>query len=174
MPGTFTEWVDAAGKAVDVAGVLAISLGIVLVAVLAVRRAVRRESDVYTGFRQQLGRVILLGLELLVAADIIRTVAVTPTLESVVVLGVIVLVRTFLSFSLEVELNGAWPWQRGADRGQDTAATWPFAAEAPRLAGPGRRARPGPPGSREHLRVGASRDGPLGRLGLQGWPVGRR
>ncbi len=119
MPGTFTEWIETAGKAVDVAGVLTISLGIVLVAVLAARRIVHRESDVYTGFRQQLGRAILLGLELLVAADIIRTVAVTPTLESVVVLGVIVLVRTFLSFSLEVELTGAWPWQRRADSGRD-------------------------------------------------------
>lgn len=120
MPGSFSEWIETAGKAVDVAGVVAISFGIVLVAVLAARRIVRSEPDVYTQFRQQLGRAILLGLELLVAADIIRTVAVTPTLESVVVLGVIVLVRTFLSFSLEVELTGAWPWQRGAGQGRDT------------------------------------------------------
>ncbi|MEO7663670.1 MAG: DUF1622 domain-containing protein [Candidatus Limnocylindrales bacterium] len=84
-----------------------------LVLAYAALRLTRHEERVYSQFRQQLGRVILLGLELLVAADIIRTVAVTPTLESVAVLGVIVLVRTFLSFSLEVELTGSWPWQRG-------------------------------------------------------------
>ncbi len=62
-------------------------------------------------FRKTLGRSILTGLELLVAADIIRTVAVEPTLESVLVLGLIVIIRTFLSFSLEVEIDGRWPWQ---------------------------------------------------------------
>jgi uncharacterized membrane protein len=112
MPGTFSGWVELAGRAVDAAGVIAITAGIALVAVLAILRVVGHEGGVYSEFRQQLGRVILLGLELLVAADIIRTVAVTPTLESVAVLGVIVLVRTFLSFSLEVELTGTWPWQR--------------------------------------------------------------
>jgi hypothetical protein len=58
------------------------------------------------------GRSILLGLEFLVAADIIRTVAVQPSLENVAVLGLIVLIRTFLSFSLEVEIDGRWPWRR--------------------------------------------------------------
>ena len=62
--------------------------------------------------RQTLGRSILTGLELLVAADIIRTVAVEPTMESVLVLGLIVIIRTFLSFSLEVEIEGHWPWQK--------------------------------------------------------------
>ena len=66
----------------------------------------------YREYRQLLGRSILLGLELLVAADIIRTVAVTPTFTSVGVLAVIVLVRTFLSFSLELEITGRWPWQK--------------------------------------------------------------
>ena len=74
------------------------------------------QDDVYRGYRRGIGKAILLGLELLVAADIIRTVAVSPTLESVAVLGLIVLVRTFLSFSLEVELYGRWPWQRGTER----------------------------------------------------------
>ena len=72
----------------------------------------RRDPDVYRTFRRQLGRAILLGLELLVAADIIRTVAITPTLESVAVLAGIVLIRTFLSWSLELEISGAWPWQK--------------------------------------------------------------
>jgi len=65
------------------------------------------------GFRQNLGRSILLGLELLVAGDIVRTVAVAPTLETVLVLALIVLMRTFLSMSLEVELKGRWPWNCG-------------------------------------------------------------
>ncbi|WP_236643780.1 DUF1622 domain-containing protein [Flavisphingopyxis soli] len=69
------------------------------------------ERDVVPAFRKTLGRSILTGLELLVAADIIRTVAVEPTLQSVLVLGLIVLIRTFLSFSLEVEIDGRWPWQ---------------------------------------------------------------
>ena len=68
----------------------------------------------YEDFRRQLGRSILLGLEFLVAADIIRTVAITPTPQSVAVLGGIVLIRTFLSFSLQLEMTGAWPWQRKA------------------------------------------------------------
>lgn len=123
MPATFAEWVETIGRIVDVAGVAAIALGIALVAAIAGRRLIRREPDVYTGFRQQLGRAILLGLELLVAADIIRTVAVTPTLESVVVLAGIVLVRTFLSFSLEVELNGRWPWQRSERDESDRSAS---------------------------------------------------
>jgi uncharacterized membrane protein len=64
--------------------------------------------------RTVFGRSILLGLEFLVAADIIRTVAVQPSLENVAVLGLIVLIRTFLSFSLEVEIDGRWPWQSAA------------------------------------------------------------
>jgi uncharacterized membrane protein len=68
-----------------------------------------------------LGQSILLGLEFLVAADIIRTVAVSPTLESVTVLAAIILIRTFLSFSLELEITGRWPWQsKGASEVDDT------------------------------------------------------
>jgi len=70
------------------------------------------EAYLYRRSRQQLGRSILLGLELLVAADIIPTVAVTPTLTSVAVLGGIVPIRTFLSFSLQLEISGRWPWQK--------------------------------------------------------------
>lgn len=114
LPSSFGEWVEVVGRGVDAVGVAVIVLGIAVVLGYAALRLARHEDGVYTRFRQQLGRAILLGLELLVAADIVRTVAVTPTLESVAVLGVIVLVRTFLSFSLEVELTGSWPWQRRA------------------------------------------------------------
>jgi uncharacterized membrane protein len=109
----FQEWVEAAGRVVDGAGVLAVVLGAVLATVFAATRLARRQSEVYGRFRRFLGRSILLGLELLVAADIIRTVAVTPTLESVGVLACIVLIRTFLSWSLELEITGRWPWQKG-------------------------------------------------------------
>ena len=71
----------------------------------------RRGGDAYKALRSNLGRSILLGLELLVAADIINTVAVEPTLTSIAVLAGIVAIRTFLSFSLELEIEGRWPWQ---------------------------------------------------------------
>ena len=70
-----------------------------------------RSEGAYKALRSSLGRSILLGLELLVAADIINTVAIEPTLDSLAVLAGIVLIRTFLSFSLEVEIDGRWPWQ---------------------------------------------------------------
>ncbi|MDM8083999.1 DUF1622 domain-containing protein [Cellulomonas cellasea] len=111
----FQEAVEIVGECVDAAGVAAIVVGAVAAGVQAVRRAGARSGPVYQPFRQQLGRSILLGLELLVAADIIRTVAVSPTFESVGVLAGIVLIRTFLSFSLELEITGRWPWQPAPD-----------------------------------------------------------
>jgi hypothetical protein len=69
-------------------------------------------AELYDDYRANLGRAILLGLEFLVAADIIGTVAVDPTLENLGVLAVIVAIRTFLSFALEVEIQGRWPWQQ--------------------------------------------------------------
>ena len=90
-------------------------IGTVAATIYAIFRFIRHQRPIYRPYRQFLGRSILLGLELLVAADIIRTVAVTPTLESVTVLAVIVLIRTFLSFSLELEITGRWPWQKQPD-----------------------------------------------------------
>jgi uncharacterized membrane protein len=106
----FKEAVEGIGLVIDGAGVLAIVLGL-LAAAFRFAASGRREADGYRRFRQDLGRGILLGLEFLVAADIIRTVAVTPTLEGVLVLRLIVLIRTFLSIALQVELEGRWPWQ---------------------------------------------------------------
>ncbi len=108
----FTVVVETVGKVMDGAGVAVTVIGALVATVLAGTRVRSRQPDVYRRYRQQLGRSILLGLELLVAADIIRTVAVTPTLTSVAVLAGIVLIRTFLSFSLELEITGAWPWQK--------------------------------------------------------------
>ena len=108
----YEGWIELAGRVIDASGVAVVVVGAIAAAVFAVLRAVRRTGPVYRPFRRFLGRSILLGLELLVAADIIRTVAVTPTLESVAVLAAIVLIRTFLSFSLELEITGRWPWQK--------------------------------------------------------------
>src|SRR5215471_16953452 len=108
---TFTEVVEGIGLEIDGLGVLAIVLGILL-ATVRFGAATRREGNSYRQFRQDLGRGILLGLEFLVAADIIRTVAVAPTLQGVLILGLIVLIRTFLSIGLQVEVEGRWPWQQ--------------------------------------------------------------
>jgi uncharacterized membrane protein len=77
----------------------------------------RNGSDCYKIMRQAFGGGILLGLEILVAGDLIRTVAVEPTLDNVITLGIIVLIRTFLSFSLEIEINGEVPWRRALTSG---------------------------------------------------------
>jgi uncharacterized membrane protein len=114
---TFVDVVEAVGKGIDAAGVGVMVLGGIVATAAAVTRA--RDAETYRRYRQQLGRSILLGLELLVAADIIRTVAVTPTLTSVAVLAGIVLIRTFLSFSLELEITGRWPWQGRSGQSPD-------------------------------------------------------
>jgi uncharacterized membrane protein len=120
------SFVELAGNAAEIAGVLLIVGGFVLAAFRWV--ALRKNSDAapYQRLRQDLGRAILLGLEVLVAADIIRTVAFTPTMNSVVVLAMIVAIRTFLSWSLALELEGRWPWQAKrsskCDRGADLQA----------------------------------------------------
>lgn len=106
--------IEAVGQAVDAAGVIVIVIGVALATISGVKRLSGSKTDAYSRFRRLLGRSILLGLELLVAADIIRTVAVAPTLDSVAVLAAIVLIRTFLSWSLELEISGAWPWQKNS------------------------------------------------------------
>jgi uncharacterized membrane protein len=119
---TFTAIVELLAQGFELAGVIALLVG-TLMTVVRYLGALRRPPDerrrAYRGLRQGLGRAILVGLELLVAADIIRTVAIEPTFQSVGVLGLIVVVRTFLSWSLEVEINGQWPWRRAAARPPD-------------------------------------------------------
>jgi len=99
--------VEIAGTVVETAGILVMIGGIIW----AVFRCFKSDNP-YENVRQNIGRSILLGLELMVAGDIIETVGVKPTMESVLVLGLIVLIRTFLSFSLEVELEGRLPWRK--------------------------------------------------------------
>ncbi|HYH96717.1 DUF1622 domain-containing protein [Hyalangium sp.] len=112
---TFGEWIALGGQLMEGVGVSVMILGAVLSVVLLGVRRRRRVAGLYRKFRQDLGRAILLGLEFLVAADIIRTVSEEPTLRGVAVLGIIVVIRTFLSFTLSVELEGRWPWQRGLE-----------------------------------------------------------
>jgi uncharacterized membrane protein len=101
--------VEAAAALFEAAGTVVMTVGALVALVLTLRE--RDTSSIYKAFRYRLGRAIILGLELLVAADILRTISTQPTLTEVAILGGIVLIRTFLSFSLEVELEGRWPWQ---------------------------------------------------------------
>lgn len=110
----FIEGVELVGKVIDGVGVAIIAIGAIVAGGIAIGRLLRRSPDTYRFFRETLGRTILLGLEFLVAADIIRTVAVTPNAQSVAVLAGIVAIRTFLSFSLELEITGRWPWQKSS------------------------------------------------------------
>jgi uncharacterized membrane protein len=111
---SFHDSVELVGKVVDAVGVAVVVLGIVVATAVLVVHVFRREAfeDLYRSYRQGLGRAILLGLEFLVAADIIRTVAVSPSFRSAGVLAIIVVIRTFLSATLQVEIEGRWPWQR--------------------------------------------------------------
>ena len=109
---------DDIARVVEWIGVAIIVVALFLSAargVIGLRRGVAG-AEVYSGVRAYFGRGILLGLEALVAADLIRTVAVQPTLDNVLVLALIVLVRTLLSFSLDVEIEGVLPWRKRARR----------------------------------------------------------
>jgi uncharacterized membrane protein len=109
-----TEIAHCVSRILELAGVAIIAVGAVFTLIQFARRLARDKDPTaaIAAFRSSLGRAILLGLEFLIAADIINTVAVTPTLMSVAVLAGIVAIRTFLSFSLELEIEGRWPWQR--------------------------------------------------------------
>jgi len=109
---SFGHSVHVLVRAIEIGGIAVIVLGGLLATTLFVRRlAAHRGFDAaFQEYRLNLGRAILLGLEFLVAADIIGTVAVEPTFANLGVLALIVAIRTFLSFSLEVEINGRWPW----------------------------------------------------------------
>ena len=106
--------IELIGSAFELAGVAVLVIGSILAFVRSIVSLIRLRDGpaAYRHLRLYLGRSIVVGLELLIAADIVRSVAIDPTFTSIGVLGLIVLVRTFLSWSLEVEINGEWPWQR--------------------------------------------------------------
>jgi uncharacterized membrane protein len=111
-------WKEAIVRGIEIAGVTVILIGATLSAGRFIYFWPRIGLEIaYRELRQHLGRAILLGLEFLVAGDIINTVAVDPSFRSVGVLAGIVVIRTFLSFSLEVEIDGRWPWTRAVQNG---------------------------------------------------------
>ena len=116
---TFAELMERVAELFEAAGAFVLLGGLLLSAGLAVRslRRTREGRVAYQVLRQSFGGVILFGLEILVAADLVRTIAVAPTLENVAILGLIVLIRTVLSFSLETEIEGVAPWRRAAVTG---------------------------------------------------------
>jgi uncharacterized membrane protein len=116
--GRAAEW-NTAG--LEAAGIAVIVLGVLATTALFLREGLRPGGggdweDAYERFRANLGRAILLGLELLVAADIVNTVAAPLDLRAIATLGLVVLIRTFLSFSLQVEIKGHWPWRESEER----------------------------------------------------------
>jgi len=120
---SFTNVMGYAARAFEGLGALILTIGLLWSVILA-QLAWRRSGSLqpaYTALRQAFGATLLLGLEILVAADLIRTVAVAPTLDNVLVLGMIVLIRTFLSFSLEIEIDGVLPWRRAPASGVRSA-----------------------------------------------------
>jgi len=117
---TLQRWVEAAATGIELLAVVIILVTIAFSTLVYLGRVARGLADdtSYKGYRHQLARALLLGLELLVAADIIRTVPLEPTLMHVVILGLLVLIRTLLSWGLVVEIEERWPWQpRRLERG---------------------------------------------------------
>jgi uncharacterized membrane protein len=115
---TFADLMEHVAQGFELVATGLLALGLVWSIVLGCRTwAMAGGRRGYRALRESFGGVLLLGLEILVAADLIRTVAVTPTLQSVGVLGLIVLIRTFLSFSLQTEIDGVPPWRRALTGG---------------------------------------------------------
>jgi uncharacterized membrane protein len=119
---TFTTVMDHVAQSFEALGAVILVVGVIWSFVLAAVTARRSgwTAKTYLVLRQAFGGTLLLGLEVLVAADLIRTVAVAPTLTNVYVLGLIVVIRTFLSFSLETEIEGVAPWRRALMGGAGT------------------------------------------------------
>jgi uncharacterized membrane protein len=105
-------YIDYITRIIEAIGVLTIFLGLIYSLFVFLLSVVQKAPNEFGNLRQTLGKSILLGLEILIAADIIATVSTEPTLRSVSILGLIVLIRTFLSMSLQVELEGKFPWQK--------------------------------------------------------------
>src|SRR5687767_7767243 len=113
----FTTLVQTAGKLLDATGVVVIFGGAIVATLVMLATVIKRHSlhNIYRSYRQNLARSILIGLEFLVAGDIIRSVAGTLSIDSVVILAVIVIIRSLLGIEFEMEIEGRWPWQRKAE-----------------------------------------------------------
>lgn len=119
------EIVELVGQGVDLAGVAVMVLGMIAATwyFLNNRRRGADPAETYQNYRHGIGRAILLGLEILIVADIIRTIAIEPTFSSLGILAIIIVIRTFLSWALELELEGRWPWQQHGREPQPARAT---------------------------------------------------
>ena len=108
----FKFYVDYISNIVEGIGVATIFFGAVYSLIIFFISVIKKKKNTYLELRQSLGKSILLGLEILIAADIMATIVTEPTMRSVTILGIIVLIRTFLSLSLQVEMDGRFPWQK--------------------------------------------------------------
>jgi uncharacterized membrane protein len=115
----YRQIMDVVGTSVDGIGVFIVVGGVLVATARLVLHRAKSAGNYYSLYRQDVGRAILLGLEFLIAGDIIRTVVVAPTLQNVLVLGLIVLIRTFLSLSLQLEIEGKLPWRRDVPHGDN-------------------------------------------------------
>jgi uncharacterized membrane protein len=119
----FNQVADVVGTGFQVVGIAVLIIGALLAFIVYLKALHRGDTPTaYSDLRRDLGKAILVGLELLVAADIISSVAINPTFATLGVLGLIVLIRTFLSWSLEVEVNGRWPWQSSRAPNEDASS----------------------------------------------------
>ena len=107
------EAMESAALSVELLAVVVIMVAILFGTVRFLMHLRQQRADAYRAYKEHLTKALLLGLEFLVAADIVRTVAIDTTLANVAILGALVVVRTFLSWSLVVEMDGRWPWQVG-------------------------------------------------------------
>ncbi len=120
----YTQGMLLVAQAFEVVAAIILMIGLIFAGITSLRTWARTRSGTaaYKLMRQAFGGVLLLSLEILVAGDLIRTVAVAPTLDNVIVLGLIVLIRTFLSFSLEIEIDGVPPWRKAMRSGASVIA----------------------------------------------------
>ncbi len=113
--------IECVARALEVVGVVVIAMAFLHAMVRAALHLGQKREDAYDRLRIYIGKALLLGLEFLVAADIIRTVTITPTLDSLLSLGLLIVVRIILGWSIAVEIEGCWPWQvagRARDEGR--------------------------------------------------------
>jgi uncharacterized membrane protein len=132
--GASRAWIELAVRSIELFGVAVIVVSLAVAAFRFVRGVLRRPNAergeaLAEEMKRRIGRALLIGLEILVAADIVQTVALDPTLESIAGLGLLVIVRTFLSWSIILEIEGRWPWKKASPSEQGPGE--PAGAESP-------------------------------------------
>ena len=120
---TVSHWLKVIGLGIEILAAMIIVVGLAWSTYLFLRR--QAAEGLYDIYKIRIGRSLLLGLEVVVAADIVKTIAVEPTLTSLAVLAGLVIIRTFLSWTLVLEIEGRWPWQRSDHRGARATGTTP-------------------------------------------------